>query len=276
MQLAQQMVDNPLISRVLVNRLWHHLFGRGIVATVDDFGVMGQLPSHPELLDWLANDFVVNFWSVKTMIKKMVMSKTYRQSSQIHNAQAEEKDPDNLYLHRMRVRRLTAEQVRDGILKVTQNLNEQMFGGSVAVHLTSFMEGRGRARSGPLDGNGRRSLYLEVRRNFLSPMLMVFDFPAPFNSMGRRTVSNVPAQALTLMNDPFVHKMAEKWAASLLKAGYSKDELIKRLFVSAIGHPPNPRQIEVAQEFLSTQLNRERLKHLCHMVLNIKSFLYLN
>ena len=152
--------SNPLTARVAVNRLWHHLFGRGIVPTVDDFGKMGQLPSHPELLDWLADDFVNDKqWSIKNTIKQIVMSRTYRMSS-IPTADVdriETIDPDNKLLHRAPVRRLTGEAIRDSLLQLSGRLDRKLYGPSVAQHLTSFMEGRGRpGRNGPRDGDGRR------------------------------------------------------------------------------------------------------------------------
>ncbi len=172
LELARRMVDpatNPLTPRVLVNRLWKHHFGDGIVKTPDDFGAMGRKPTHPELLDWLASEFVERGWSLKAMHRLMVTSSTYRMVS-TPQGDAERVDPTNQLLHRMNVRRLEAESIRDSLLAVSGRLEPSMYGPSVPVHLTSFMEGRGRpGHSGPLDGDGRRSLYLTVRRNFLEP-----------------------------------------------------------------------------------------------------------
>ena len=197
---------------MLVNRLWKHHFGEGIVKSTDDFGAMGRKPSHPELLDWLATELVRRGWSIKAIQRLIVTSSTYRMSS-VPIEEAERIDPENIYLHRMNVRRLEAEAVRDGLLAVSGRLVETMYGRSVPTHLTSFMEGRGRpGQSGPLDGDGRRSIYLGVRRNFLNPMFLAFDTPVPFSTMGRRNVSNVPAQALTLMNDPMAILLARRWA----------------------------------------------------------------
>ena len=219
LELARRMVDpaaNPLTPRVLVNRLWKHHFGEGIVKTTDDFGAMGRKPSHPELLDWLAAEFVGRGWSIKAMHRLMVTSSTYRMVS-VPQGDAERLDPTNAFLHRMNVRRLEAEAIRDSLLAVSGRLEPSMYGPSVPVHLTSFMEGRGRpGHSGPLDGDGRRSLYLNVRRNFLDPMFLAFDMPVPFSTMGRRNVSNVPAQALTLMNDPMVVGQARLWAKRVI------------------------------------------------------------
>ena len=216
MQLAKELTspNNPLVSRVIVNRLWHQLFWRGLVPTVDDFGDMGQQPSHPELLDWLATDFVREGWSTKKALRKIVLSKTYRMSSEAHPLNSPEQlaeiDPQNVLLHRAPIRRLQGEAIRDAMLVVSGSLDPEIGGKSIPVHLTSFMEGRGRpGKSGPLDGGKRRSLYAEIRRNFLPPFMLTFDMPSPFNTMGRRSVSNVPAQALTMMNDPFVLEEAK-------------------------------------------------------------------
>ncbi len=221
LELAHRMVDpnsNPLIARVLVNRLWKHHFGEGIVKSTDDFGAMGQKPTHPELLDWLARELIAGGWSIKAIQRLMVNSSTYRMSSTPRD-DAERLDPFNTYLHRMNVRRLEAEAIRDAILSVSGRLVPALYGPGVPVHLTSFMEGRGRpARSGPPDGDGRRSIYLNVRRNFIDPMLLAFDAPVPFSTMGRRNVSNVPAQALALLNDPLVISQAKLWAQHELAA----------------------------------------------------------
>ncbi len=146
LELARRMVDpaaNPLTPRVLVNRLWKHHFGDGIVKSTDDFGAMGQKPSHPELLDWLAAEFVGRGWSIKAMHRLMVTSSTYRMVS-VLQGDAERLDPTNAFLHRMNVRRLEAEAIRDSLLAVSGRLEPSMYGPSVPVHLTSFMEGRGR------------------------------------------------------------------------------------------------------------------------------------
>ncbi|SVC57873.1 uncharacterized protein METZ01_LOCUS310727, partial [marine metagenome] len=205
LELAHQITDpkrTPFVTRVLANRLWHHLFGRGIVASTDDFGVLGQRPTHPELLDYLASRLVEHQWSVKALIKEIVMSRSYRMSS-LAGGSGEEKDPANLLWRRANVRRLQAEAIRDSLLFLSGRLDSKMYGRSVPTYLTDFMQGRGRPGKGPLDGSGRRSVYLSVRRNFLSPFMLAFDAPSPFNAVGRRTTSNVPAQALILMNDPF-------------------------------------------------------------------------
>jgi len=275
--------DNPFLSRVIVNRIWHHLFGRGIVASVDDFGVMGQLPTHPELLDWLAQDFLEHQLSLKHTIRTLVLSKTYAQSSSHHHAQAEMQDPANLLWHRMAVRKLSAEQLRDAILQISGRLDLQMSGKSVPAYLTSFMQGRGRpATNGPLDGAGRRTVYLEVRRNFLSPFLLTFDMPIPFSCMGHRATSNVPAQALILMNDPFILEQSRLWAHQALDTQHETNSRIDHLFRQAYARPARPEELELIETFLhdrpgvtSDTDELQTWADVCHMLLNRKEFVFL-
>ncbi len=255
--LARQMVDphsNPLLPRVLVNRLWHHHFGAGLVRTPDDFGVMGQPPTHPELLDYLANRLVAGNWSIKAVQREIVLSSAYRMASE-PQPEADTADPENRLWHRRAIRRLEAECVRDAMLAISGRLNPTMFGPSVPPHLTDFMIGRGRpTTSGPLDGDGRRSIYLCVRRNFLPPLLMAFDYPTPFTTIGRRSVSNVPAQALSLMNNPLVAQESARWAEHLLRqCDMNDDQRVTRMIASAFCRQPSAVELATAREFLSSQ-----------------------
>jgi hypothetical protein len=287
LELARRMVDpraNPLLPRVLVNRLWQHHFGEGLVRTVDDFGVMGQKPSHPQLLDWLAGEFVARGWSIKAMHRLMVTSSTYRMSSTLR-ADADRLDPSNVHLHRMNVRRLEAETIRDALLAVSGRLDPAMLGPSVPSYLSAFADGRGRpARSGPLDGDGRRSIYLSVRRNFLNPMFLAFDAPVPFSTMGRRNVSNVPAQALALMNDPLVIQTAQRWADRLLSGPAESDrDRIVRLFETAFSRPPTDDEARRCLGFLESRSGtvHDRAEpagwaDLCHVLINVKEFIYID
>ena len=205
-ELARQLVapSNPLIARTVVNRVWHHVFGRGMVASVDNFGALGDRPTHPELLDHLAWQFVhEDAWSLKRLIRRLVLTQTFAMSSRSADARAEELDPSNALLHRMPVRRLEGEVIRDALLAVSGRLNPTVGGPPVTVHLTEFLVGRGRPdKSGPLDGDGRRSIYIAQRRNFLPTLMQTFDTPTPFSTIGKRNVTNVPGQSLALMNDP--------------------------------------------------------------------------
>ncbi len=276
LELARRLVEptNPLTARVLVNRLWHHHFGRGIVPSVDDFGVMGRGPSHPELLDYLASRFVASGWSLKAMHRLIVTSRAYRMSSR-PDPEADRLDPGNELWHRRGVRRLEAEAIRDAILAASGRLDRTLFGPSVPPHLTEFMDGRGRPKqSGPLDGGGRRSLYINVRRNFLTPMLLAFDFPTPSAPMGRRNVSNVPAQALTLMNDPFVLGQARVWADRVrADPKVSPSETVDRMYGEAFSRPPSDDERSAALAFLDGQSEEPRAwADLAHVLFNVKEF----
>ncbi len=286
LELARQMTDpklNPLVTRVLVNRLWHHLFGRGLVASVDNFGVLGETPTHPELLDYLADRFAKEGWSLKKAIRELVLTNTYRMASQPQE-QADREDPQDLLLHRMRVRRLEGEAIRDGILSVSGRLDPKLYGPPVPIHLTPFLEGRGRPAGGPLDGDGRRSLYLSTRRNFLSPLLLAFDTPSPFSTMGRRTNSNVPAQALILLNDPFVHQQAEVWARRILARPGTDKERVAGMYLSAFSRPPTDAETQNCLDFLDQQAKVAGKKpddvavwaDLAHVLFNVKEFIFLN
>jgi hypothetical protein len=184
----------------------------------------------------------------------MLLSRTYQMSGEADPV-AQQKDPQDKYLHHMPLRRLEAEAVRDSILAVSGSLSRRMYGPSVLPYLTSFMEGRGRPTvSGPLDGDGRRSIYINVRRNFLTPMFLAFDYPIPFTTIGRRSSSNVPAQALALMNDPFVIEEAERWAKrSLEEKSFTPQQRIRKLYETAFARPPAPSESKAALDFLSRQ-----------------------
>jgi cytochrome c553 len=277
LELAQLMTDpkvTPLTPRVLVNRLWHHLFGRGLVASVDDFGVMGAEPTHPELLDHLAQRLIQERWSIKKLIRAIVLSRTYRQACA--ETPASKRDPENRLWHRAMLRRLPAEAIRDAILACSGRLDPAQFGPSVPVHLTSFQEGRGRPASGPIDGDGRRSIYLSVRRNFLSSFLLAFDAPIPFSCVGRRTVSNVPAQSLILMNDPFVHQMSRRWAKTVLSRPGSTEERIQRMYQAAFGRLPTSAEKAACKEHLASASKDEfdSWASLAHALMNVKEFIF--
>ena len=284
--LARQIAssNNPLTARVIVNRLWHHLFGRGIIPSVDDFGPQGQPASHPDLLDHLAFRFMTeDGWSLKTTIRKMVLSQTYRQASVANPANDPELlakvDPTNALLNHVRVRRLPAESIRDAILTVSGRLDKKQFGGSVPTHRTAFMTGRGARGSGPLDGNGRRTVYLSVYRNFLNPFLLTFDMPNPFGPKGRRSNSNVPAQALTLMNDPFVIQQAKLWSQKL-KSIEDPEQRIRSAVKLAHGVEATDSQVDRFEAFVGQQIADgaqpdQAWADLAHTLFNMKSFYFL-
>ena len=284
LDLARRLVDpaQPVLVRVLVNRLWKHHFGEGLVRTPDDFGNMGQPPTHPELLDYLCREFVQRGWSIKKLHRLLLLSNTYQMSSLAADGRAEEIDPQNKLWHRMPIRRLEGESIRDAILTVSGRLDRKMFGRSVPSYLTAFMVGRGRpAASGPLDGDGRRTIYLAVRRNFLAPLLLAFDYPIPFSTIGRRSVSNVPAQALSLMNNPFVLEQAEFWARRVTAEYGDPKDRIRAMYVAAFARPPTDGELQNAELFLTEQAKQyaageplHAWADFAHVLLNVKEFIF--
>jgi hypothetical protein len=299
LDLALRMVDptqSPITARVIANRVWLHYFGVGLVTSPDDFGLMGADPSHPELLDWLACELIEHQWSLKHLHRLILDSAVYRQASYLDPAAgperqaawdaAEQADPTDTLLHRMRIRRLEGEALRDAILSASGRLDGQMYGRSVPIHLTEHHEGRGRpAVSGPVDGAGRRSLYITVRRNFPDPFLQAFDFPVPSTTRGRRSTSNVPAQALALMNNPFVIEEAERFAARLVEEAPSGDEAVedrvRRAFRLAWSREPTPEEVATAEQFIADEAStrgdevQRAWTDLCHALINAKEFAFI-
>ena len=278
LELAKQWTDpkrNPFFSRVIVNRAWHHLFGRGIVASVDNFGLLGEPPSHPELLDYLADEFVASGFKLKPFLRRLVLTDAYRMSS-TGTAEAEQTDPANLLLHKFRVKRLEGESIRDAILAVSGRLRATDAGGpGTLIHLTPFLDGRGRPGSGPVDGDGRRSVYLAVRRNFLNPFLQAFDTPIPFSTVGRRQVSNVPAQALILLNDPFVHQQADVWAKATLAKPGTTDERLRGMYLAAFGRAISAGELKECRDFLGKgETDPKAWADLAHTLFNVKEFIF--
>ena len=230
--------DNPLTRRVLVNRVWHHLFGQGIVSTPDNFGRLGDVPSHPELLDWLALRFEADGWSLRKLIRLIVTSGTWQRSSRA-SEQSQELDPENRLLSHANVRRLEAEAIRDVLLTVSGRLEHQT-GGT------------------PVDGNApQRSVYVRVRRNSLDPFLRAFDFPEPSATVGRRDVTNVPAQSLTMLNDEQVSGYATAWAQRVLQlpvdgeAGAAQRQRIQDVFLSAFGREASDGEVERSLQYVA-------------------------
>ena len=290
-ELADRILDpsNPLASRVIVNRIWHHLFGRGLVPTTDNFGKLGEAAADPlaqALLDTLAVRFCEEGWSIKRLVKEIVTSSTWRMSGR-RDPRAIETDPLNLLLHHAPLRRLEGEAIRDKILAVSGRLDRTVGGPSVEVFITPFHDGRGKPASGPLDGAGRRSIYTKIRRNFLPSFLMAFDMPVPFQAMGRRNVTNVPAQALALMNDPFVTSQAVAWAKkTLVQASRPTEARIDGMYREAFARAPTADERTAALEFLAAQAVRHGVSFLdqptheaawadfAHALINTKEFIF--
>jgi Protein of unknown function (DUF1553)/Protein of unknown function (DUF1549)/Planctomycete cytochrome C/Concanavalin A-like lectin/glucanases superfamily len=218
--------DNPLTSRVIVNRLWHHVFGRGIVATTDNFGRLGTEPTHPDLLDFLASSFDKNGGSIKEMLRLLITSQTF-QLDHHASAKAAESDPENFLLSHASVRRLEAEAIRDSILACSGKMSDEMFGDSVGSKDT------------------RRSIYVKVLRNNLDPLLTVFDMPVPSSTRGRRDATNVPAQSLTLLNDPTIINWSTAWANRILQTeAKSDDDRVTIMFTEAFGRKPSADEVK--------------------------------
>lgn len=287
---------HPLVARVLVNRIWLHHFGRGIVNSPGDFGFLGERPSHPELLDWLADDFVRHGWKLKRMHKLIVTSTAYRQASQ-----PTKKDPDNILLSRYPVRRLEAEVIRDSILKVSGKLNHKMFGKPVPVRVDPFGQivigvdtrdtaGRFTKKSVDLKGEEyRRSVYVQVRRSQPLAVLDTFDLPDMAPNCVKRNSSTVAPQALMLMNSQFIRQQAKLFAERLQKeAGSEAKAQLTLAWQLAFSRIPTAEQLTQSQAFLDrqttlygsqksvneAQAQQRALTDLCQALLSSNRFLY--
>jgi mono/diheme cytochrome c family protein len=256
---------HPLVARVLVNRIWMHHFSRGIVATPSDFGLMGDRPSHPELLDWLADEFVRQGWKLKPLHRLIANSTAYRQSSRRWPAH-EKIDPDNRLLARMSIRRLEAEAVRDGILAVSGKLNPKLFGPPVPVALdevgqivvgvdTRDAAGVPTGRKVSLDGEEfRRSVYIQVRRSLPLSMLETFDGATLNPNCEIRSVSTVAPQALLMMNNDFLVAQSEAFAQRVVGiAGANVPGQVRLAWRLALGRDATPPQVAAALAFLKRQ-----------------------
>lgn len=249
--LAMEITDssNPLTARVYVNRVWSWLFGEGLVRTVDNFGRMGTLPSHPELLDQLAIDFIKNGWSNKQLIRSILLSDAWQRSSSPSDS-AIEKDPAGIYLGYYPLRRVQAESIRDTMLWVAGNLKRPDGGLSTKNFYTSVLEPNKQSPPGPIDGDSRRSMYLEVRRNFPDEFLSAFDFPKPTATTGKRYTTNTPLQSLMLLNDPFVLLQSQRWAHSLSNSGMTPRERIELMYRQLLSRNPEIAEMESALELI--------------------------
>ena len=277
--------DNPLTSRVMVNRIWYWIFGTGLVRTPDDFGHLGDRPSHPELLDYLAVRFMEEGWSLKRLIRRIVGSSTWRQSSLV-SAQAENIDPDNRLIHHFSMRRLDAESIRDSMLMVSGRLVSNL-GGQPMNPPRAAEDAAKRLFSGPVDGQGRRSLYTKVTLMEPPRFLALFNQPIPKQTTGRRDVTSVPDQALALLNDPLVRNLANHWAAQCLQDGARHpEERAAQMFTAAFARQPDVietrRLVQLAAQ--SAALRGESPNNLmhskpawqdvAHAIFNLKEFIH--
>jgi hypothetical protein len=264
--------DHPLTARVIVNRMWQHHFGRGIVATPNDFGTRGERPTHPELLDWLASELVVPLtpegrgeltpWTLKRLHKLMVTSATYRQVSDTSSPAAAKVDPSNALLWRMNRRRLEGETIRDAMLTAAGTLNRQVGGLSVKVPLEQevydliFTEGEPEGLwpvTPDVKQHTRRSLYLFAKRNVRQPLLEAFDQPDLLGSCAVRGVSTFAPQALILMNGPLAHEQSRRMAANLMATSQKPEDWIAEAYRRALGRPPKAEEVKVLAKFLEEQ-----------------------
>lgn len=272
--------EHPLTSRVYVNRVWQWIFGTGLVATPDDFGRLGDKPSHPELLDWLAREFIREGWSTKKLMRRLVLSETFRQSGTV-SAAARERDPANRLRHHYPTRRLEAEGIRDAMLAVSGRLDATLYGLPINPHRATELPTR-YLFSGPLDGDGRRSLYLKMSIMAPPTFLAAFDLPDLKLPSGKRNVTNVPTQSLMMLNDPLVNTLAKYWAMQLLKAPHTTvEERITDMFIAAFARVPAPAELPqwkaTAQDFATTPdlLHDEAAwTQLAHAIFNTQEFIH--
>jgi len=276
---------NPLTARVMANRIWLHVFGKGIVNTADNFGTYGEPPSNPELLDYLATRFVREGWSIKKQIRFLVLSDAFQQSSRT-TPEAQKEDPLNRLLSHYPIRRLEGESIRDAILSVSGRLDPSLYGPPVQPHREEPKDYR-KLFQGPLDGDGRRSIYIKVTRHEGSRFLEIFDFPNPTVARGNRDSTNVPPQALALMNDPFVIEQANLWAEHVIaQKAPSPEARLDGMFRTALGRLPDEaeraRFLSMASETASLRHlesgklmeSREVWKDVAHAIFNLKEFIY--
>ena len=248
--------NNPLTARVIVNRIWAWVFGQGLVRSPDDFGATGDSPSHPELLDYLAHSFVENSWSVKGLIRELLVTRTFQLSSAFNPAN-HQIDPDNRFLWRAHQRRLEAEAIRDAFLAVSGNLDFHR----PAVPLLSRV-GEGTVGQNVFEPEIRktqdpvRSIYLPRVRNALPESLELFDAPGASSVAGSRDSTTVPTQALYVMNSPFARDQAEAFAAKLSSRPISQQ--LDYAHLLALGRMPTPEERTIASQFAQTFRRAER------------------
>jgi hypothetical protein len=268
--------DQPLVARVMVNRIWQGHFGHGLVRTPNDFGRQGDAPTHPELLDWLAVEFAEGGWSIKQLHRLIMLSDTY-QASSVADAEAIDRDPDNFYLSRMNRRRMDADVLRDSMLAISGSLNLKMGGVGVILPLTeeeilaARMPRLWPANPDPSE-HVRRSVYLQMKRSLTVPMLQIFDAPDTATSCPRRETSTVAPQALALMNSDFSTTQAAEFAERIRQTATDDESSIETAWLLALGRPPSERERETALDYLG----RNSLERLCLLIFNMNEFVYVD
>jgi hypothetical protein len=284
-QLAEWLVDphHPLTARVFVNRVWRWHFGNGLVRTTDNFGLLGEPPSHPELLDWLARRFIADGWSVKSLHRQILMSSTYQQAS---NATAEtvDRDPENRLFSRTEVRRLEAEAVRDALLATSGQLDTTMGGSLLKLKNRAYFFDHTSIDLTTYDSR-RRSLYMPIVRNNVYEVFQLLDFPDPAVSTGNRATTVVASQALLMLNSDFVMQAAADFANRLLADSANDDQRLSRLYVIAFGREPTPDERQADRAFLANVKQADVAKSgpdgerqawitMCHIALAANEFMY--
>jgi len=288
--------DHPLTARVMVNRVWQHHFGVGIVATPNDFGAMGEPPTHPELLDWLAVEFVEGGWSLKTLHKLIVTSATYQQSSRVDvdnpaQARALAVDRENRLLWHARRQRLEGEIARDAMLQVAGDLSDSMFGPSARPKLPAGVGSKAAwSHDEARQQQNRRSIYIFAKRNLRFPLLEIFDQPDLQMSCPQRSVTTTAPQALALLNGEFPLEQASRWADRLVTAhGDDTHALVDTAYRGAFGREASGNELEVSCAFIGNQsqtlaaagtdsgeARRAAVADFCHALLNANEFLYVD
>ena len=283
--------NHPLTARVMVNRIWKHHFGRGIVNTLDNFGKTGARPTHPDLLDWLASRFIEDGWSIKKMHRLLMSSAAYRQSSVV-SALQEKKDPENRLFSRMPLTRMEAEVVRDSILSVAGRLDLTPFGTADAVEKRGDGLVTSKTRTGKESDGWRRSIYVLQRRTQRLTILDNFDLPQMNPNCTQRNESVVAPQALHLLNNKRIHQLAGIFAARVLEeAGPEKEKQVRQAYLLTASRPPQKEELEsalaglealekkwLAQEKAGEEstASRRALENFCHALINSASFLYID
>jgi hypothetical protein len=278
---------NTLTARVMVNRVWQHHFGRGIVRSTSNFGSLGDPPTHPELLDWLAAEFVERGWRLKPLHRLILTSNAYRMSSAA-DPDGLAKDPGNDLFWRFDMRRLGAEELRDSILAVTGQLNLKMYGPGVypeisaEVLATQSQPGSGWGKSPPEEQN-RRSVYVHVKRSLILPILSEFDFCDTDSSCAVRFATTQPTQALGMLNGEFAGAQAQALAERLRReAGGDREAQVRRALRLALGRPADAKSVERGVRLIESLVSRgglseeASLKLFCLTVLNLNEFAYLD
>jgi hypothetical protein len=283
LELAHYLADqrNPQTARVYVNRVWQWIFGTGIVTTPSDHGHLGDLPSHPELLDWLTLRFMEEGWSTKRLVKRLVLSRAFRQSGE-WEPEARQHDPDNRLLHHYPTRRLEAEAIRDNLLAVSGRLDPKLHGRPINPPRVA-QDSAKRLFSGPWDTHGRRSIYITMSIMEPPKFLVGFNLPDLKLPTGRRDETNVPAQALLMLNDPLVARLAEHWAEQLVGDGRTDPgERLSDMFLAALGREATSderqRWVEAAHQLAESDgdwmADRQLWADVAHALFNTKEFIY--